>query len=286
MTVTTVADVLKRERETQGISLEEVAQKTYIKLHYLHALEEDRSDLLPAPVYTCGYIRQYAKLLGLNGAELVNIYQQQHKPREFAMVRESSAIGEGVSEQAAAAELPTAPAVMVEAAKPAIAPAAQPRPAAPVMTPSIVRESQPAPTPTLAATPTPAQVAGPAQASAPVRPMPATFGPKAAPNPADTTNLEVRIDTRDALLAHPEAEKILSLARQQADEILAKARDEAQRLRAGAEQYADQVLSQLEGEIGRSLAVIKNGRMHLQNRQRSRRSPERLAERANEQSLS
>lgn len=280
MTVTTVADVLKRERETQGISLEEVAQKTYIKLHYLHALEEDRSDLLPAPVYTCGYIRQYAKLLGLNGAELVNIYQQQHKPREYAMVQEGPASGDGIS------ELPAAPAVTMEAAKPAIAPAAQSRPASSAVSPSIVREVQPASAPPMASSPTPAPVVGPAQASAPARPMPATFGPKAAPNPADTTNLEVRIDTRDALLAHPEAEKILTLARQQADEILAKARDEAQRLRTGAEQYADQVLSQLEGEIGRSLAVIKNGRMHLQNRQRSRRAPERLAERASEQSLS
>lgn len=266
-TVTTVAEVLKRERETQGISLEEVAQKTYIKLHYLHALEEDRPDLLPAPVYTCGYIRQYAKLLGLNGAELVNIYQQQHKPREFSIVRNVA--------PALSSEPEVIPAVgrtdNVEAA-PAVDLPPAPAP-------------EPAPAPVPAATPAPslhaAAPARPAPAPAPSRPAPPTFGPKVAPGPADTTNLEVRIDTRDALLAHPEADKILTLARQQADDIVAKAREEANRLRVGAEQYAEQVLSQLETEIGRALSVIKNGRMHLQTRQRSRRTadPQRQVER-------
>ena len=303
--MTTVAEALKCERETQGISLDEVAQKTYIKLHYLHALEEDRPDLLPAPVYTCGYIRQYAKLLGLNGADLVNIYQQQHKPREYSIVRNvspalapESKVESRAGEGAGVATAPMAavftepepfdepaetlsrpvPVVIAEPAAPAqTRPAAMgnPLPFSPALS-TAPPPAQPVARP-MASSPSPTLVrpsAGPAPIVEPV----AKPSPKPMPNP-QSNQLEVRIDTRDALLSHPEAEKILILARQQAEEILLRAREEAARLRQGAEQYADQILMQLETDVSRTLAVIKNGRSHLQTRTRSRRSPERPGER-------
>jgi hypothetical protein len=319
--VTTVAELLKRERESQAISLEEVAQKTYIKLHYLHALEEDRPDQLPAPVYTCGYIRQYAKLLGLNGADLVNIYQSQHKPREFAIVRNVSPALSPESKieprvVAEADEVESIPAavrheipVEVPVFRPAPTISAPPAPeaTAPVVAPVIT--PKPAP---VASAPVPAPVAAPLVApvprggsQAPSRPRheePAPFNPSLSsapvprPQPAVPPSrpaaqaaeppappLEVRIDTRESVLSHPDAEKLLVLARQQADDIISKAREEAARLRQGAEQYADQILAQLESDIGRTLAVIKNGRSHLQSRTRVRR-PERASDRAAERS--
>lgn len=75
--MTDVCQLLKETRLARGMSLEEVAQKTYIKLNYLEALEEGRLELLPAPVHTFGYIRLYAKLLGLDGGALVAQFQQQ-----------------------------------------------------------------------------------------------------------------------------------------------------------------------------------------------------------------
>jgi transcriptional regulator with XRE-family HTH domain len=69
--------LLKETRQKYGLTLEDVASRTYIKLPYLEALEEGRLDALPAPVYTYGYIRQYAKLLGLDGGELVAAFQAQ-----------------------------------------------------------------------------------------------------------------------------------------------------------------------------------------------------------------
>lgn len=75
--MTDVCQLLKETRLSRGLTLEEVAQKTYIKVNYLEALEESRLDLLPAPVHTFGYIRLYAKLLGLDGGALVAQFQQQ-----------------------------------------------------------------------------------------------------------------------------------------------------------------------------------------------------------------
>lgn len=83
----TLGTLLTKERERQGITLEDISQKTYIKIHYLKALENDRYDLLPAPVYTYGYIKQYAKILGLNGDELVQEYQRSQS--EFNLRKEN-----------------------------------------------------------------------------------------------------------------------------------------------------------------------------------------------------
>jgi transcriptional regulator with XRE-family HTH domain len=77
--MTEISLLLKETRESYGLTLEEVAQRTYIKLPYLQALEEGAVDRLPAPVYTYGYIRQYAKLLGLDGGALVAHVQQQER---------------------------------------------------------------------------------------------------------------------------------------------------------------------------------------------------------------
>jgi transcriptional regulator with XRE-family HTH domain len=77
--MTDICLLLKETRQKYGLTLEDVAQRTYIKLPYLQALEEGRLDALPAPVYTYGYIRQYAKLLGLDGGDLVARFQQQER---------------------------------------------------------------------------------------------------------------------------------------------------------------------------------------------------------------
>lgn len=70
-------EILQTTRIQQGLSLDDIALQTFIKKNYLEALEEDRLEDLPAAVYACGYIRQYARLLGLDDAELVQHYQHQ-----------------------------------------------------------------------------------------------------------------------------------------------------------------------------------------------------------------
>jgi hypothetical protein len=67
---------LKQQRLQQGISLEDISRQTFIKLHYLYALEEGHFEQLPAPVYTSGYIRQYARLLNLDETQLIRQYHE------------------------------------------------------------------------------------------------------------------------------------------------------------------------------------------------------------------
>ncbi len=67
-------ETLKRERELRKISLREVSEATKIGLRHLEALEENRFDDLPGGVFNKGFIRAYAKFIGLDGETLVNVY--------------------------------------------------------------------------------------------------------------------------------------------------------------------------------------------------------------------
>ncbi|MFL6245848.1 MAG: helix-turn-helix domain-containing protein [Thermoanaerobaculia bacterium] len=65
---------LRREREIRGISLKEIADATKISKRFLDALERNDHRTLPAPVFTRGFVREYARYVGLNAEEMVNRY--------------------------------------------------------------------------------------------------------------------------------------------------------------------------------------------------------------------
>jgi cytoskeleton protein RodZ len=67
-------ETLKRERELRKISLREVSEATKIGLRYLEAMEENRFEQLPGGLFNKGFIRAYAKFIGLDGETLVNVY--------------------------------------------------------------------------------------------------------------------------------------------------------------------------------------------------------------------
>src|SRR5687768_9583839 len=75
-------DWLRRQREMREISLRDIADRTKISLRYLQAMEDDRFDLLPAPIFAKGFLREYAKYVGLDPDEVVNFYltaEQRHR---------------------------------------------------------------------------------------------------------------------------------------------------------------------------------------------------------------
>jgi transcriptional regulator with XRE-family HTH domain len=70
---------LRAEREIRNLSLEEAARSTKIREHFLRAIEEDKYELLPHPIYVRGFLTHYARYLGLDPAEVVHRYQKYHK---------------------------------------------------------------------------------------------------------------------------------------------------------------------------------------------------------------
>jgi transcriptional regulator with XRE-family HTH domain len=67
-------DELRREREIRGISLKEIADATKISKRFLEAIERNDHKTLPAPVFTRGFVREYARYVGLSAEDMVNRY--------------------------------------------------------------------------------------------------------------------------------------------------------------------------------------------------------------------
>jgi len=65
---------LRREREIRGISLKEIADATKISKRFLEAIERNDHKTLPAPVFTRGFVREYARYVGLSSEDMVNRY--------------------------------------------------------------------------------------------------------------------------------------------------------------------------------------------------------------------
>jgi cytoskeleton protein RodZ len=65
---------LQRERELRGISLEEIAEATKIGTRSLKALEEQDFDQLPGGIFNKGFVRAYARYLGLDEEQAVADY--------------------------------------------------------------------------------------------------------------------------------------------------------------------------------------------------------------------
>ncbi len=58
--------VLQAERERLNLSEKDVSDALHITMHYVRAIESNRFDKLPGTVFTKGYIKSYAKFLGLD----------------------------------------------------------------------------------------------------------------------------------------------------------------------------------------------------------------------------
>jgi flagellar biosynthesis protein FlhG len=72
---------LARVRERRGIELDEVAGVTKVNPSYLRFLEEERFDDLPAAVYVRGFVKCYARCLGLDPDRVARSYMRRYEER-------------------------------------------------------------------------------------------------------------------------------------------------------------------------------------------------------------
>jgi cytoskeletal protein RodZ len=67
-------------RRNRGISLEQIAESTKISMRSLQAIERGDFQKLPGGIYTTSYIRQYARAIDFDEAELLAFYRAQAHP--------------------------------------------------------------------------------------------------------------------------------------------------------------------------------------------------------------
>ena len=87
-----IGTILKKERESKKITLEQVEEATKIRRKYLEAIENEKFEVLPGEVYVKGFVATYLKYLGIKDrADVAEILKPKPAPVD-------------ISEQIAAAE--------------------------------------------------------------------------------------------------------------------------------------------------------------------------------------
>lgn len=71
-----IGEQLIEAREERGLTLDSAERDTRISRRYLQALEDERFDIIPAPVYARGFLRSYSQYLGLDSGRLLARFPQ------------------------------------------------------------------------------------------------------------------------------------------------------------------------------------------------------------------
>jgi cytoskeletal protein RodZ len=73
----TLGQYLKRERESRTVSIEELSNGTRISRPFLEALERDDLSFFPRREFIPGFLKGYARYVGLDTKEVLSRYQIQ-----------------------------------------------------------------------------------------------------------------------------------------------------------------------------------------------------------------
>jgi cytoskeletal protein RodZ len=72
----TLGEKLRQAREERGITITEVAEQTRISPHYIELIENDDYRTLPGGIFNKGFVKSYAKYVGIDESEALQDYSK------------------------------------------------------------------------------------------------------------------------------------------------------------------------------------------------------------------
>lgn len=81
-----VGERLYEERVKKGYTLEEVSKATKIRISFLSAIEKGEYKKLPSGAYAHGFVRNYARFLGLPEHEMLALFKRGYDEEKFIKV--------------------------------------------------------------------------------------------------------------------------------------------------------------------------------------------------------
>ena len=84
-----IGDMLRKERERQNLTIEDIAKGTSIRALYIEAIENGEYNQLPGTVYAKGFIRNYANFLKIDADAVVRQFMEENHPEEVAAADEA-----------------------------------------------------------------------------------------------------------------------------------------------------------------------------------------------------
>lgn len=90
---TAIGARLRAARNQRGLQIETVAEQLHLDTAIIRAIESEDKTTLPAPIFVQGYVRSYARLVGLPEEELVQQYIAQcNEPPPLAAIGTDSRV--------------------------------------------------------------------------------------------------------------------------------------------------------------------------------------------------
>lgn len=81
-----VGTLLKAERERLGLSREQITEKTRMRTRVIEAIENDAWGSLPPPVFVRGFLKTYAKVLGISQESVIELYAKGVPPESTEQI--------------------------------------------------------------------------------------------------------------------------------------------------------------------------------------------------------
>ena len=91
-----LGDELRGERATMGKTLLDIQRDLRIKAAYIAAIEDAKPEVFPNPGFIAGYVRSYARYLGMNPDEVFHRFCQESG---FATAAVAAAVAKPLSWQ-------------------------------------------------------------------------------------------------------------------------------------------------------------------------------------------
>ena len=88
-----VGERLQKERIKRNFAIAEVAKSTKIKPSFLEAIEKGDYKKLPSSTYISGFIRNYARFLGLPEQEFLALFKREYDEEKFIKVLPEGMVG-------------------------------------------------------------------------------------------------------------------------------------------------------------------------------------------------
>ena len=73
-----IGKLLRDAREAKGIAIEDMAKKLHLLTDVVRGIEQCDFEEMPSRVFVRGYVRNYARLVGLNAQEMLDKFDQAH----------------------------------------------------------------------------------------------------------------------------------------------------------------------------------------------------------------
>jgi len=73
-----IGKLLRDSREAKGIAIEDMAEKLHLLTDVVRGIEQCDFEEMPSRVFVRGYVRNYARLVGLNAQEMLDKFDQAH----------------------------------------------------------------------------------------------------------------------------------------------------------------------------------------------------------------